>query len=116
MTATFRDLSAADRRRVGMLTHFALDKLFYVGPDSAPDGYQPPPGRRADYQGCCPQCCGPCVALKELHDAGQLDQWVLGWPDLLHAASWWDDHRQRVDRDWLHRSWANADELACHEV
>ncbi len=98
-----------------MLTHFALDKLWYLGPDSAPDDYAPEPGEPADYQGCCPECCAPCAALKELLDAGTLDQWTLAWPDTLHSNAWWDDSRQRVDRDWLARNWANADNLGCHD-
>jgi hypothetical protein len=100
--------SEADRRRIAMITQFAVDQLWYRSPDCLPDDER--------YQGCCPSCCGPCSVLKELLDAGQLDAWLLARRDLLAGTSWWDDKNERVDRDWLARSWGNADQRGCHEL
>ncbi len=100
------------RRVIGQLVHFALDRLWYASPDSLPD--DPTEGQREDHLGCCPECCAPCAALRTAAAEGYLDAMVLFWPDTLPGTSWWDERRQRVDREWLWRSWDQTDKLGCH--
>lgn len=59
--------------------------------------------------GCCPVCCGCCWALKELLDAGQLDDLVRDYA----TDGWdcWDVDAGRVDRAWLERAWRLS---SCH--
>lgn len=59
--------------------------------------------------GCCPACCGPCSALKELLDAGRLDDLVREYG---RDCFWWDEANDRVDREWLTGAWRMT---ACHE-
>lgn len=95
--------------RAGRLTHFALDMLWQDSPDAALDG-----GAKYAY-GCCPVCCAPCVALADLLAGGELDRWVLAWPDTLSPGTgWWADSG-RVDRGWLLRAWSRTDRMGCHE-
>lgn len=102
-----RGMSPADSLRVGMLAYWAVDQLWYKSPDCLPE--------HEDYQGCCPYCCGPCSVIRELLEHGVLDEWVRGRDDLLPGTSWWDEANQQVDREWLARSWAKADEIGCHQ-
>lgn len=59
-------------------------------------------------EGCCPECCGACAAIKQLLDAGQLDDAIITEGE---RHSWWTDGR--VDRDWLRRAWRMT---SCHPV
>lgn len=103
----FPDLDEATQRRIGRTVHFALDRLWQSTSDAAPAG------REDQYIGCCPQCCAPCVTLRELLEAGELDMWVRGWSDPLVGTAWWTDANE-VDREWLARAWSRADEMGCH--
>lgn len=105
---TISQLRDSQREWAGMLTRFALDVLWQCSPDGAPEGEE------ASAEGCCPRCCAACCALKGLLDAGQLDAWVLAWPDELAGLAWWTDANQ-VDREWLVRAWAKADFAGCHD-
>lgn len=58
-------------------------------------------------EGCCPVCCGPCWALKWLHDAGQLDD-IVGSAGPGHH--YW---KQGVDPQWLEEVWRMTE---CHQV
>lgn len=100
-------MSDHSQRRIGKLVHFAIDKLWHCVADEDPDG---------DFFGCCPRCCAPCGVLAELLESGELDAWVLGWPDQLPGTSWWDASRSQVDRDFLERAWSRADEMGCHST
>lgn len=63
-----------------------------------------------DDQGCCPECCGPCHAVRALLDADQLDDilrgtyFSVGW-------SFWNDDLDQVDRAVLEHGWRMED---CH--
>ncbi len=109
MFAQISDFSVHDRRRIAMLVHNALDHLWESSPFAAPDGADPD-----DYLGCCPECCAPCLTISELRTLNTLDTWLWGWPDGLIGTSWWDDLNERVDREFLTRSWWNKDLLGCH--
>ncbi|WP_431881695.1 hypothetical protein [Micromonospora chalcea] len=57
-------------------------------------------------EGCCPECCAPCAALKRLLELGQLD-------DLIRSRAgrndWWDADNDQVDRVWLAAAWRRTD-------
>lgn len=101
------------RRVIGQLMRSALDQLWYTTRDAAPRDATPEQ-LAEDYRGCCPICCAPCAALYEAGLMGYLDDWVKFWPDMLPSTSWWDERRRQVNRTWLERAWAGADELGCH--
>jgi hypothetical protein len=64
--------------------------------------------------GCCPVCCAPCKALKELLDAGQLDDLYGAWVgDDRSGSDIWDPEKRQIRRDWLLNAW-NVD-LGCHD-
>lgn len=89
-----------DGYAVAALTHFALDKLWEA---------------TADGDGCCPRCCAPCHTLKQISATiGGIEWYLTDWPETLEGTGWWDARHRRVDRDWLRRAWANADQLGCH--
>lgn len=52
---------------------------------------------------CCPVCCGPCAALKQLLDAGQLDDIARGYAE--GGWDWWDETADQVNRARLMRAW-----------
>jgi hypothetical protein len=60
-------------------------------------------------EGCCPKCCGPCLALKLLLDDGQLDDAVR-----IHADGydWWDERVGMVKRSLFDNGWRMT---ACHQ-
>lgn len=67
-----------------------------------------------DVPGCCPRCCGPCAALKELFDTGQLDDLYGAYMDRVGGESdTWDPERRTVGRAWLLKAWSV--ELTCHD-
>ena len=77
---------------VAGLARFALDQLW-----------------QAEDEGCCPTCCDPCGALRDLLDAGVLDR-LLAVSSGATGSSWWVDGK--VDRAWLARAWRRTD---CHD-
>ena len=58
---------------------------------------------RQEIEGCCPECCGACNALRSLLDAGALIP-LLG---PMH-----DDDRANeagdLDEDWIGQRWATS--------
>jgi hypothetical protein len=62
-------------------------------------------------EGCCPECCAPCRALKQLLDAGQLDNLARPYYEGEGRDSevWLDG---RVDREFLNRAWRMTN---CHD-
>lgn len=63
--------------------------------------------------GCCPQCCGPCSALKRMLEVGTLDWFYDIYVDLTGATFMWDADKQEVDREWLTRAWSVN--RGCHD-
>ncbi|MEV2239594.1 hypothetical protein [Micromonospora sp. NPDC049891] len=63
--------------------------------------------------GCCPVCCGPCLALKKLLDAGQLDDIVREYASWGGGWECWDEQAGQVDRVWLAGAWRMTD---CHDT
>lgn len=64
--------------------------------------------------GCCPLCCGPCAALKDLLDRGQLDELYGVYVDQgFGEMDTWDAERRQVGRDWLRKAWS-ADATCGH--
>lgn len=62
-------------------------------------------------EGCCPECCAPCAALKQLLDAGQLDDIARPYYEAGggQGSDIWVDGQ--VDRELLKRAWRMTD---CH--
>lgn len=53
---------------------------------------------------CCAKCCGPCGVVKDLADAGQLDNAIkLGPAHFYEGCDWWV--AGGVDRRWLYSRW-----------
>lgn len=77
-----------------MLAHHALNELW------------------VDAEGCCPNCCVPCEALKLLDDEGVLDALVLEWQEYPDGTKvfredtipWFVDGK--VDRSWMYHQWS----------
>jgi len=64
--------------------------------------------------GCCPTCCGPCAALKDLLDRGQLDDLYGVYVDHVGGGHEpWDADKGQVGRDWLTQAWSV--DLGCCE-
>lgn len=84
---------AIPQQTIRWLAEYAMSQLFAAEQD----------------MGCCPRCCGACAALRQLLDAGQLD-------DLMRedgpSSYWWDHVGGRVDRAWLDRAWRMT---KCHD-
>ena len=93
-----RPASLLDADVAAWLTAAALNQL---------DG-----GEGADDDGCCPECCAPCKALRRLDESGQLDDVVRGFA-AGEGWYWWDEDAGRVDRGWLTRSWRLT---GCHDT
>lgn len=76
---------------ISKLIEFALDELVVADQN----------------EGCCPVCCAPCNALKQLLDQDSLDHLYAprANPDI-----WVDGH---VDRDFLTHVWRRTD---CHAL
>lgn len=68
-----------------------------------------------DLAGCCPKCCAPCSALKELLDLGLLDRLYGVYVEETDAkdSAVWDDAMHEIGRGWLLSAWS-AD-LDCHD-
>lgn len=49
---------------------------------------------------CCPYCCAPCYVLRELREAGTLDNHVRA-ADMTLNWDWWDKQRGCVRPDWF---------------
>ena len=68
--------------------------------------------------GCCPECCGPCSALRNLLHAGQLDDLYGEYLAIGDGESQlWDPAARQVRRDWPIPAWSM--DLGCrveHEV
>ena len=85
----------------GKLTHHALNELF------------------VDDEGCCPECCAPCHALKDLDDEGVLDSVVRLWAEYddgtptLTNHSWWKE--DKVDREWMYGQWHTGQMNCSHD-
>jgi hypothetical protein len=63
--------------------------------------------------GCCPECCAPCGALKDLLDRGQLDELYGAYMDHCGTDSdTWDVDKRQVGREWLLEAWSV--DLGCH--
>lgn len=57
--------------------------------------------------GCCPHCCGPCAALKDLYDRGQLDTLYGAYQDSVGGDNEvWDPVLRQVRRGWLLQAWS----------
>jgi hypothetical protein len=57
--------------------------------------------------GCCTECCGPCAALKDLLDRGQLDELYGVYVDQgFGETATWDAEKRQVDRRWLLAAWS----------
>jgi hypothetical protein len=66
-----------------------------------------------DWRGCCPECCGPCSALRSLFHRGHLDDLYAAYLALGSGTSeLWDPRARRIRRDWLIPAWSV--ELGCH--
>lgn len=68
-----------------------------------------------DFRGCCPQCCAPCAALKELLATGQLD-FLYG--EYLASTGGFDTETYdapmgQVGREWLLKAWSV--DRVCHQ-
>lgn len=67
-----------------------------------------------DMHGCCPRCCAPCHALRELLKLGQLDFLYGQYMQVSGGeSSVWDTGKQQIDRSWFAGAWRN--DLGCHE-
>jgi len=86
------------RGTVAMLADHALTQVWEI--DQHPDG-----------DGCCPQCCAPCAALKQLLDAGLLDDLLRPRMQPCGSDERWDYTADRVDRAILARVWRMT---SCH--
>lgn len=87
------DLVAMDAQVAAFLIAGALDDLWYADQE----------------EGCCPQCCAPCAALKQLLDAGRLDDLVRPYEEQFSSETWLNGE---VDRNFLARAWRMTD---CHD-
>jgi hypothetical protein len=69
-----------------------------------------------DMPGCCPECCGPCAALKDLYDRGELDGLYGAYVDQgFGEMDTWDAEKRQVGRGWLLEAWSV--DLGCgHEI
>jgi hypothetical protein len=56
-----------------------------------------------DDDGCCPDCCAPCGALRDLDATGRLDDAVRPYAEQGCDLDWWAGGA--VDRQWLHARW-----------
>jgi hypothetical protein len=65
-----------------------------------------------DGGGCCPECCAPCGAVRQLRDAGHLDD-ILRDAGFGSGWSYWDDDLDQVDRVMLDRVWRMEE---CHSL
>lgn len=60
-----------------------------------------------DLAGCCKVCCGPCWALHQLLDTGQLDALMRIYVEHTGGEDGtWDAANGRVDRGLLERAWS----------
>lgn len=60
-----------------------------------------------DEGGCCPWCCAPCAALKDLLATGQLDELYGTYVDQgFGEMDTWDAERRQVERTWLTEAWS----------
>lgn len=65
--------------------------------------------------GCCPVCCAPCHALKQLLELGLLDELYGVYADHVGGElSTWDPKQRMVRRDWLEQAWS-VDRGGCHQ-
>jgi len=63
--------------------------------------------------GCCADCCAPCGILRDLRDAGTLDDIVrICPPHYWTGLTWWTP--DGVDKNWLQACWSNS--LCCEET
>lgn len=57
---------------------------------------------------CCPHHCGPCGALRHLHDAGILNDLLRPYvEDSGGGWDWWD--KDHVNMDWVTSRWCDAE-------
>lgn len=57
--------------------------------------------------GCCPVCCGPCSALRDLLGLGRLDDLYGEYLAIGDGESQlWDPVARQVRRDWLIPAWS----------
>ena len=65
-----------------------------------------------DDDGCCPECCAPCKAVRDLVNSDQLDDILRG---TQFGAGWdyWDDENDQVNRALLGRTWRMEE---CHSL
>ncbi len=93
------DTVTLDKNALAMLVDYALVKIwdFDVNDPEKPK--------------CCPDCCGPCNAIRTLLDAGQLDDIVR--ERMAGNSLIWDDKRDQVDRALLDRVWRMEE---CHSL
>lgn len=83
----------------GILVCTELNHLWYSSQDE-------------DAKGCCPQCCGPCHVLAELHLSGRLNETVMLAPAHYWSdAAWWNEGG--VMEPWLLSSWHCTSQPRC---
>jgi hypothetical protein len=67
-----------------------------------------------DMRGCCNRCCGPCAAMKELYDRGELDALYGAYVGRVGGdMETWDAEKRQVGREWLHEAWSV--DPGCHD-
>jgi hypothetical protein len=67
-----------------------------------------------DLRGCCPECCGPCSALRWLFHHDQLDDLYGAYVGIVGGEhEVWDAAARQVRRDWLIPAWSVR--LSCHD-
>jgi hypothetical protein len=72
-----------------------------------------------DERGCCPDCCAPCHALRELHRRGRLDglyRYYMDISDGKRASALWDQERNQLDRAWFDKAWGRMDCGMSHDT
>lgn len=84
-----------DGRAFAALARSALDVLYQVDQEG----------------GCCPLCCAPCRALRDLRFRGRLNDILAVDPGSLGSA-WWDETAGGVDDEFLCRAWRLTE---CHD-
>lgn len=64
---------------------------------------------------CCPDCCAPCGLLRDLLDAGTLDQVVQLAPSHYWQDIAWADNGV-VDKQWLRACWDCTSQPRCDDL
>lgn len=63
-----------------------------------------------DLDPCCPHTCGPCAALKILHDDGALDAFIRPYLEFVGGTwSWWDEDADTFRWNWVTDRWCDPE-------